>query len=77
MYPLEVKNKKEPETTHVRMVSLRDNDGIYDQTKFTFNELTKWSTNVDQKIKAFSFEWPYVSFTGLMPNHIYLVNAYD
>ena len=28
-------------------------------------------------MKAFSFEWPYVSFSGIINNHVFLLNAYD
>jgi hypothetical protein len=68
------------------MLSLNDDDGIFDHADFKIKndnddkkeiEVTKMIHCVQDNMKAYSFEWPYVSFSGINANYIFLLNAYD
>jgi len=71
------------------MLSLSDDDAIFDQADFVVKEakdgqsskteieIIKMYNIVQENMKAYSFEWPYVSFSGLKNNYIFLLNAFD
>ena len=71
------------------MLSLNDDDGIFDHADFVVKdmkndnvvkkeiEVSKMFNCVQESMKGYSFEWPYVSFSGIINNHVFLLNAYD
>jgi hypothetical protein len=70
---------------------LRDDDTVYDRMKYFINpkhvvtpqgiDMEVESETCDQIIqmnmKAYSFQWPYVCFSGLKCNYLFILNVYD
>ena len=72
--------REQKEQDEIRVVSLRDDELLIDQSRFFDENMRqteiKYASYTDNSIRAFGFNWPYVSFAGL-ENYVIIINCFD